>query len=142
MVIGARHLVDDRDCGSRHGPTTRSETGARCSLAQWTLQLARRTELGFGELIGRECLKPRSDLYDGTSGLAFFLGELFEATGDEELRRAALGAVGHALADSFLFLLIVVSAEKCQHSTGLVPCIRDETRKGPTRRAGARCSVA
>jgi hypothetical protein len=40
-----------------------------------------------------------SDLYDGTSGLAFFLGELFAATGDEEFRRTALGAIAHALAN-------------------------------------------
>lgn len=37
------------------------------------------------------------DLYSGTSGIALFLGELHAATGDAELRRAALGAVAQAL---------------------------------------------
>jgi lantibiotic modifying enzyme len=37
------------------------------------------------------------ELYSGTSGIALFLGELCATTGDEELRRAALGAILQAL---------------------------------------------
>lgn len=37
------------------------------------------------------------DLYDGTSGVALFLAELYTATGDPALRRAALGAIRQAL---------------------------------------------
>lgn len=37
------------------------------------------------------------DLYDGTSGIALFLGELSRITGDHEVRRTALGAIAHAL---------------------------------------------
>jgi lantibiotic modifying enzyme len=38
------------------------------------------------------------DLYGGTSGVALFLAELYAATGEPELRRAALGALRQALA--------------------------------------------
>jgi class II lanthipeptide synthase len=37
-----------------------------------------------------------SDLYSGTSGIALFLAELFEETGDPLLRRTALAAMRHA----------------------------------------------
>jgi len=37
------------------------------------------------------------DLYSGTSGVALFLGELYAATGDKDLRRTALGAIAQAL---------------------------------------------
>lgn len=40
-----------------------------------------------------------SDLYDGTSGIALFLGELFGVTQDQQFRSTALGAIGQALAD-------------------------------------------
>jgi|HubBroStandDraft_6_1064221.scaffolds.fasta_scaffold03856_3 hypothetical protein len=36
-------------------------------------------------------------LYAGTSGVALFLGELYAATGDADLRRAACGAISHSL---------------------------------------------
>ncbi len=38
------------------------------------------------------------DVYDGTSGIALFLAELSELTGDARVRRTALGAIEHALA--------------------------------------------
>lgn len=38
-----------------------------------------------------------ADFYDGTSGIAFFLGHLFAATGDPNVRRTAVGAIRHAL---------------------------------------------
>jgi lantibiotic modifying enzyme len=38
------------------------------------------------------------DLYEGTSGIAFFLAELAAVTGDELFRRTAEGAIAHALA--------------------------------------------
>jgi class II lanthipeptide synthase len=38
-----------------------------------------------------------SDLYGGTSGVAWFLAELFAATDDTEVRRTALGAIEQAL---------------------------------------------
>lgn len=38
-----------------------------------------------------------ADLYDGTSGIALFLGELSSATDDPVLSRTALGAIRHAL---------------------------------------------
>lgn len=37
------------------------------------------------------------DLYGGSSGVALFLAELYRLTGDENVRRTALGAVGQAL---------------------------------------------
>jgi len=37
------------------------------------------------------------ELYDGTSGVALFLAELSRATGNAQERRAALGAIRHAL---------------------------------------------
>ena len=37
------------------------------------------------------------DLYSGTSGIALFLGRLFQATKLRQIRRAALGAMAHAL---------------------------------------------
>jgi hypothetical protein len=37
------------------------------------------------------------DLYQGTAGLAWFLGELAARSGEEELRRTAAGALTHAL---------------------------------------------
>jgi hypothetical protein len=37
------------------------------------------------------------DLYDGTSGIALFLGELYRATGDDHVGRTALGAIDHAM---------------------------------------------
>lgn len=37
-------------------------------------------------------------VYEGTAGIALFLAELYGETGDEEVGRAALGAVHHALA--------------------------------------------
>ena len=37
------------------------------------------------------------DLYGGTSGIAFFLAQLYAATGDEDIRRVALGAIRQAL---------------------------------------------
>jgi lantibiotic modifying enzyme len=37
------------------------------------------------------------DFYAGTAGIAFFLGELYRATGDDGLRATALGAVRQAL---------------------------------------------
>ena len=40
-----------------------------------------------------------TDLYDGTSGIALFLGELFGVTKDQQFRRTALGAIRNALAD-------------------------------------------
>jgi hypothetical protein len=39
-----------------------------------------------------------SDLYSGTAGVAWFLGELYTATRAEQFRRTALGAIGHAVA--------------------------------------------
>lgn len=39
-----------------------------------------------------------ADLYGGTSGVALYLAELHAITGDEVVRRTALGAVRHALA--------------------------------------------
>src|SRR5512144_297738 len=36
------------------------------------------------------------DLYAGTSGIALFLAELFEVTGEERARRTARGAIRHA----------------------------------------------
>ena len=39
-----------------------------------------------------------SDLYDGTSGIALYLAELWAAMGDETLRRTAMGAITQALA--------------------------------------------
>ncbi len=38
------------------------------------------------------------DLYDGTSGIAIYLAELWSAVGDEILRRTAMGAITQALA--------------------------------------------
>ena len=38
------------------------------------------------------------DLYDGTSGIALYLAELWSAVGDEALRRTAMGAITQALA--------------------------------------------
>ncbi|MDX6705618.1 MAG: lantibiotic biosynthesis protein [Solirubrobacteraceae bacterium] len=38
------------------------------------------------------------DLAGGTAGVALFLGQLYAATGDGEVRRTALGAIGQALA--------------------------------------------
>jgi lantibiotic biosynthesis protein len=38
------------------------------------------------------------DLYDGTAGVGLYLAQLAAVTGDEQLRRTALGALGHALA--------------------------------------------
>ncbi|GAA5118989.1 hypothetical protein GCM10023320_24010 [Pseudonocardia adelaidensis] len=40
------------------------------------------------------------DVYGGTSGIAWFLGELFDATGDEVFRQGALGAIRRSLLDS------------------------------------------
>lgn len=37
------------------------------------------------------------DLYGGTSGIAFFLAQLYAATGDEDIRRVTLGAIRQAL---------------------------------------------
>jgi hypothetical protein len=37
------------------------------------------------------------ELYSGTSGVALFLGELYAATGDADVRRTALGAIAQAL---------------------------------------------
>lgn len=37
------------------------------------------------------------DLYDGTSGIALYLAELWSAVGDESLRRTAMGAITQAL---------------------------------------------
>jgi hypothetical protein len=39
-----------------------------------------------------------TDLYDGTAGIALFLGQLFTVTGDRKVRETALGAIRHALA--------------------------------------------
>lgn len=38
-----------------------------------------------------------TDLYDGTAGIALFLGELYRTSGDGDVGRTALGAVRHAL---------------------------------------------
>jgi lantibiotic modifying enzyme len=38
------------------------------------------------------------DLYGGTAGVALFLAELYAATGEQDLRNTALGALRHALA--------------------------------------------
>jgi hypothetical protein len=40
------------------------------------------------------------DLYDGTAGIALFLGRLYEATRDAALRDVALGAIEHAVAET------------------------------------------
>jgi hypothetical protein len=40
------------------------------------------------------------ELYDGTSGIALFLAELWSQTGDESVRRTAIGAIGQALSRS------------------------------------------
>jgi hypothetical protein len=40
------------------------------------------------------------ELYSGTSGVALFLAELYAATGDAQVRRAALGAIRQALANA------------------------------------------
>jgi lantibiotic modifying enzyme len=58
--------------------------------------------LGAGSSMSRDSSASRvsslgADLYDGTSGVALFAGELFGVTGDEELRKIAVGAVNHAL---------------------------------------------
>lgn len=39
-----------------------------------------------------------TNLYDGTSGIALFLGQLCSITGDQRVRQTALGAIRHALA--------------------------------------------
>ncbi len=36
------------------------------------------------------------ELYSGTSGVAPFLAEFFAVTGDPELRKTALSAIGHS----------------------------------------------
>lgn len=53
---------------------------------------ARRRQMG----LAYSTLGP--DLYGGTSGVGLFLGELYAATGDASVGRAATGAIRHALA--------------------------------------------
>jgi lantibiotic modifying enzyme len=50
----------------------------------------------FGSLIEHQKALDLT-LYEGTAGVAFFLTELYTATGDPAVRRTALGAIGQAL---------------------------------------------
>lgn len=54
------------------------------------------------EAPGRRATRRRAGpgLYQGTAGIAFFLGELGRATGDPEVGRAAGGALAHALGEA------------------------------------------
>ena len=64
--------------------------GDRCT---WTGDAVETTDHGW-EVVHRSL---GADLYDGTAGVAWFLGHLWRARGDPDLRRTAEGALRHAL---------------------------------------------
>ena len=63
--------------------------------ASWEIQAVDRSSAD-GRRSRAESAGPT--LYQGTSGIAWYLGELHRATGEAELRRTAAGALEHALA--------------------------------------------
>jgi hypothetical protein len=68
-------------------------TGDACT---WEIMSPDRSEPGLRRAVATTAT---GAVYEGTAGIGLFLAELAAVTGDEEVARAALGAIRHAVAD-------------------------------------------